>query len=143
MNKFSSEQKNLTKTQILTLKILTMDKVVFCGFIININFRDSFGKIMIQKDYAPVIGLVISSLVEIYTYEKQHLTYLVSDGFYKVYDNKLFLVCDFCILNNKQAKDALVNIRRKNITILQRNNINNLQFSFDVDEISKKLAYAK
>ena len=78
----------------IKLSILTPDRQLFNGEIIELNTENDFGRFTILSNHIPMITTLVPSVTYFTTVDDKKLKVFTSTGILKVKNNKVEMLCD-------------------------------------------------
>lgn len=127
----------------LFLNLLTPSKTIYQDYILSISFVDHEGKRMILKDYSSTIGVVQSGTIEIKTLNNEIFEYMIDSGCYIVSNNNMKLLTSFCVENNENEIQKIIENRNSNIQILNDSHHHSFEFTSEIPILKNMLNMKK
>lgn len=124
----------------LRLQIITPNKVEFDDVINSISITNHEGKMMIQKNYAPSMGIVALGEITINT-QTDRLEKIIGRGLYTVVDNNLKIVTGFCLDHTKENVELIEKQKMHAYATLKdkANHILNFEQNLNIAKIIEQL----
>lgn len=121
----------------LMLHIYTPTKTYFKDYIISFYFTNADGDLVILKDFSPTIGSMKQCLAKIKTIDGKEIEYIIDSGLYVVTNNVLKVMTSFCIENNENAKNKILENRKKSVKTLNEKSQDNIEFKTEISLYKK------